>query len=246
MSTKFSLGLVRRTQYVEQYDELTVYPRLGRLTPLWARREGEAAEGRRRTTPAHGSLEGEYHGLRDFRTGDAKRWIHWRTSARRGQLMIRQFEQQRNQDLCLLIDLWQPEWPTPRHLENVELAVSFAATVISDRCRRAGNYLLLGAATRELSFARGPASSAFLKDTMERLAMAEADHNDRLPELLTQALDEVRPGTSIVLVGTRPADLSHPKRFEALWKDPRRKAWAGRILTIDAGSSQLDEYFQAE
>ena len=34
----------------------------------------------------------DLYGVREFRSGDALRRIHWRTSARRGQLVVREFE----------------------------------------------------------------------------------------------------------------------------------------------------------
>jgi uncharacterized protein (DUF58 family) len=236
---------VRRTVTIDDPSALVVYPRIGRLTPGWTRRYGEAAHGSRRVTHQQGVMEGDYHGLRDYRSGDSRRWIHWRTSARRGELMVRQFEQQRNQDLCLLVDLWQPENPSPKDLESVELAVSFAATIVSDRCRRAGSYLITGTATKTAALTKGPASNALLQEVMESLAVAEAAADSQLVELLALALDETRSGTSMVLVSTRPVDLSQP-RFAQLWTDPRKKALSARILKIDASSPDLNEFFQPE
>lgn len=246
LSTRFPLGLVRRTVVLDEpRASLVVYPRLGRLTVGWTRRFGDAAEGSRRTTHQQGLMEGDYHGLREFRSGDSRRWIHWRTTARRGDLMVKQFEQQRNQDICLLVELWRPAEPSEADLENVELAVSFAATVITERCRRAGNHLLVGAAAAESTFTRGPASSALLQESLEALAVAEATPDERLVELLGKSLEVLRPGTSIVLVTTRPTDL-YAGRFASLWSDPRKKSWAGKILTVDASSPQLGEFFLAE
>jgi uncharacterized protein (DUF58 family) len=246
LTTRFPLGLVRRTIVLEEpKSSLIVYPRLGRLTVGWTRRYGDAAQGSRRTTNQQGLMEGDYHGLREFRPGDSRRWIHWRTTARRGALMVRQFEQQRNQDLCLLVELWRPNQPTDEELAAVELAVSFAATVISERCRRAGNFMLTGTAAAENTLTRGPASSALLQETLETLAVAEGTADDRLPLLLSEALDTVQPGTNIVVISTRPTQLAAP-RFATLWADPRKKNWAGKILAIDASSSQLDEFFQVE
>src|SRR5436305_651981 len=36
----------------------------------------------------HRAAQAEFHGLRPFTTGDSPRTIHWRTSARRGELMV--------------------------------------------------------------------------------------------------------------------------------------------------------------
>jgi hypothetical protein len=159
--------------------------------------------------------------------------------------MVRQFEQQRNQDLCLLVDLWQPENPSPKDLASVELAVSFAATIVADRCRRAGSHLITGTAAQSASLTEGPASNALLQEVMLSLAVAEASPASPLHKLLGMALEGIRSRTSMVLVSTRPIDLHHP-RFADLWSDPRKKALAHRILTINASSPELDQYFQPE
>ena len=57
--------------------------------------------------------------------------------------MVLQFEQSRNRDVALLLDLWQPDQPTAADRENVELAVSFAATVVADLCRKGDSNVYL-------------------------------------------------------------------------------------------------------
>ena len=52
-------------------------------------------------------MEGDFYGVRPWRQGDSRRWIHWRTAARTGALAVRQFEQPRNRDVVLLLELGQ-------------------------------------------------------------------------------------------------------------------------------------------
>ena len=89
-------------------DELLVYPRIGQLTRRWFQIQRQATENRRGQRHDRSAQQEEYHGLRDYRSGDSPRWIHWRTSARRGELMVKEFEQQNEQDLAILIDPWLP------------------------------------------------------------------------------------------------------------------------------------------
>jgi uncharacterized protein (DUF58 family) len=149
-------------------------------------------------------VEGEYHGLRDWRSGDSRSWIHWRTTAKRDQLTVRQFERHENQDLTLLLALWQDAAPSARQLENVELAVSFVATIVADQCRRGSSRLHVATAGREIRLVKGFASMVTLREVMELLARAEADCVDRLPPLLDRALGESRLHRRIVIVSTRP------------------------------------------
>jgi uncharacterized protein (DUF58 family) len=189
-------------------------------------------------------VEGDFYGLRDWRSGDSRRWIHWRTSARRGTLAVRQFEQPRSQDVAILVELWHPQRPTEDQRENVELAISFAATVAEEVCRRGGSQLAVGTAGQQIEWKHGAGSRALLTEIMEQLALAEADARDQLPELLRQALPEIPQGTMTVLVSTRPVDLHDTERFAAVWDDPGLRNALRKILCIDASSSALAEYFE--
>ena len=82
ISTRFPLGLLRRTLVIERTDSLVVHPRLGRLRPNWQNRRQEAVDGLARQRRPVGVTSGDYHGLRDWRAGDSRRWIHWRRAAR--------------------------------------------------------------------------------------------------------------------------------------------------------------------
>ncbi len=242
LSTRFPFGLLRRTITLGETDTLTVFPRLGVLTRRWAARRRVSIEGTNRRERRHGT-EGDFYGVRQWRTGDSRRWIHWRSSARLGELVVCQFEQPRSRDLALLVDLWQPERPQPQHLENVELAVSFAASVVADLCRKGSSNLVLCASGSPPRCISGPASAPLLQDAMERLAVAEGHSEDRLGELLDLAVNEIEPGTEIVLIGTRPVD---PARLEALPADPARRAAVRRLRCVDTSSEKLSEYFRTD
>ena len=108
------LGPVRRSAWSSAAsrsrlpDEIVVYPRIGQLTRRWFQLQRQASENRLGKRHDRSAQQEEYHGLRDYRPGDSPRWIHWRTSARRGELMVKEFEQENEQDLAILIDPWLP------------------------------------------------------------------------------------------------------------------------------------------
>ena len=59
--------------------------------------------------------------------------------------MVKEFEQQNEQDLAILIDPWLPRTKaTPEQREAVEQAISFAATLCLETCRHQGRRLVLG------------------------------------------------------------------------------------------------------
>ncbi|MFO0956156.1 MAG: DUF58 domain-containing protein [Isosphaeraceae bacterium] len=66
-------------------------------------------------------------------------------AARLNRPMIREFEQQHEQDLALILDPWLPRnRPTAAQREAVEAAIQFAATACMETCRNPGRRVLLG------------------------------------------------------------------------------------------------------
>jgi uncharacterized protein (DUF58 family) len=232
---------MRRTIQIDRHDKLIVYPRLGRLTPRWSDMFRETFLGNRRAQHRQGITDGEFYALRDWRAGDSRQWIHWRTSARRGNLMVRQFELNRTQDLTLLVELWQPEDADPRHDDDVERVVSFAATAATQICRRGGSHLRLAVAGRELTVSKGPASAPLLRDVLQHLAVAEATAHPNYSKLRALAADRRRTD-AVMLVTTRPAG-SAINGFGATGTQSA-VAVGSRVLTIHA--TELAEYFHMD
>jgi len=246
VSTRFPFGLLRCTSWIDQPDTLIVAPRLGRLTHRWDRLRQRVDLGNELTERRQGHSEGEFYGLRDWRPGDSRRWIHWRTSARRGGLAVRQFERQSKQDVAVLLDLWRPAKPTSAQLDTIELAVSFVGTMVADLCRRGGRSLLVAVSGPSPMVSVGATSWAIMREAMHNLSVAEAGHEEHLADLLCAALDAARPGMNILLVTTHPVDLTDTQRLAEVYRDPKRRTLVKRIRIIDAGSDQLHEFYHPE
>ncbi len=245
ISTRFPFGLFSRKLTIGQSETIYVYPRLGRLTRRWLARHRQALAGADRRQRRPGP-EGDFYGVREWHSGDSLRLMHWRSSARTGKFVVRQFEQPHNRDVAVLLDLWLPEQPTDVQHENVELAISFAATVLADLCRQGGGKVNLGVYDGQPLYLGGPASAAMLQDMMKTLAVLEAQSEDRLPQLIERVLGDIASGTEIVLISTSPVDLSDGKRFAAVWSNQAHHAAARSVRCIDASSNELEEFFIAE
>lgn len=244
MSTRFPLGLIRRTIRVDQRESLIVCPRVGRLSQRWTQIAQAVAAGGEGSRRHQGLTEGEFYGLRDWQSGDSYRWIHWRTSARRDTLTVRQFEEPRSQSYIVLLDLWQPPNPTEHQAESVELAVSFAATVAEDACRRGSSQLALGVAAAEEIFIEGQASRPLLQEVMHQLAVTEATCEDRLPQLVSRALAKGARNAMVVMISTRHVNLHDTSRFAAAWDDPAKRHALGQMLCINASQEEVKEFFE--
>lgn len=81
------------------------------------------------TVPRRGTGP-EYLGIREYRTGDSMRHVHWPSTARHGQVMVREFEQEHTRRLAIVVDTWADagEEDTPLDAAcSVAASVAFAA-----------------------------------------------------------------------------------------------------------------------
>jgi uncharacterized protein (DUF58 family) len=222
--------------------ELVVLPRLGQLRREARPAHREVLEGSRAAKrPARAS--GDFFALRDWQTGDSPRWVHWRSTARQRQLMVRQFEQPAERDLALLVDLWLPPRPNAEQIENVELAVSYAATLVHDLCRTRTARLLLAIAAAEPVCLGGLVSPPLRREALEKLAVAQASDEDRLPALFEAVQGRLNSVAQVLLVSTRANDLEDTRRFAVL--DPVRgqRCDLRRIRSLHPAQPEFGEQF---
>jgi uncharacterized protein (DUF58 family) len=124
ISTSFPFGLFRKSRDLPLGGELVIWPRSDRQV-----RPPNPGGGR---TPRTGALSrgsagprGEYRGLRSYRPGDDPRDIHWRTTARLGRPVIREYEQGQAEALWICLDTRGE--PGDRAEETIEIAASLAS-----------------------------------------------------------------------------------------------------------------------
>ena len=116
-------GLYRRSVTLPGMAKVVVHPQTATLPPLSAGfvrdLEGEAS---RDLTDSDLS----FHALREYVPGDDRRHIHWKSSAKTGRFMIRQYEQTRRSRMLILLDTRREAY-----VDDVEfeLAVSTAASL---------------------------------------------------------------------------------------------------------------------
>ena len=244
LSSRFPMGLLRTTLRFEQPQRLLVLPRQGHLTPAWQRLlrsdGGDGVGGRRQT----GFQEGDFYGLRDWRPGDPRNRIHWRTSARRGSLTVRQYERRRQSDLLLIVQLWEPEKPTDADRARNETIVSFAATVMAEASQDGGRAIHLEIVGKKPRRIKGTASPRLLDEAMTALATTEAASGDALPSALVTALSELHPQASGFIVGARPIDLFDRTRFAPLWQRTDLQLWPARLVSLHPADARWKEIFQ--
>ncbi len=240
--TRSPFGLIERRDLLEEPAEILVYPRVGHLARRWGQIHREATETRRGTRHDRSAQQQEYHGLREYRPGDSPRWIHWRTTARIGKPMVKEFEQQNDQDLAILIDPWLPRTKaTPEQRETVEAAIRFAATVCLETCRHTGRRLLLGWTGPTPEVRQGPASVKLLHELLEGLAVLRPSPEGQVSALLDALPPAIMREAMIVLISTRPVNLAEEAEKTTRLAGASARGLIGRILRLDASRGDLDD-----
>ena len=123
------LGMLRRALKWADAVDLFVHPKTVRLAPSAAGlvRDLEGQVSKKIT-----NNDIAFHALRPYVPGDDRRYVHWRTSARIGQLMVRQFEETRRSQVTMIhssrSDLYASD-------EEFELAISVTASIAAQVIR---------------------------------------------------------------------------------------------------------------
>ena len=173
-----SLGLVRRRATIAAPQEIRVYPDLSaveRYGSLHVRNRLIEAGLRRMRQRGGGS---EFESVRDYAAGDAFRAIDWKSTARRGKLMVVQREVERSQDVMLLLDcgrLMTARAGDQRKLDYAITAGLSLATIASLASDRVG----IVAFAKRILVARAPRSTAA---SVRALADAICDVEPRFEE----------------------------------------------------------------
>ncbi len=183
-------GLVERSQLVLATEQVIVYPRIRDVLPPPEMGgldfDREQPQVRSRIEPS-----GEFHTLREYAPGDDLRHVHWRSTARRGQLMMRQNEARRRTPVLLMLDVR----PGAHDRASFERAVEACASIVSaiDRTDRPVDVML---STGKLIGATG---RRHLGTVMDELAVVEPNGPDRIV-----ATESRRRSGALVAIMGRP------------------------------------------
>lgn len=152
------VGLLRRETDWEQTVELFVHPATVGIPSMSTGfvRDLEGNATRDLTTS-----DMSFHAIREYTRGDERRHIHWRSSAKTGAFMVRQFEQTRRSNLLVALSLASGDYASD---DEFELAVSAAGSV-GVRAVRDGRTVAFVVSERTPEFARSPVFEVHELDT---------------------------------------------------------------------------------
>lgn len=196
--SSFPFGLIKKSITFIQPAHALIHPK-----PTHVERVPVApAAGYGSDTRSARAGEGEeFHSLREFRTGDALRSVAWRASARRNQLMVKQFVAASPARLLIELDLAR----TPELAEVDERSISSAAGIALAATRTG-----IAVAVQELgggmivSMGAGPAQATRVLDELALLDLSHprAAHDsdvDSAPGLTRMRVRAQEPASQPVL-----------------------------------------------
>lgn len=159
-------GLARLTTTGDRDVSLIVYPRLTKIDAV-QRSSGSDLE-RQTVQEQHvAPLGDEFYALREYVVGDDLRRVHWPSSARHDELMVRQDEIPWHGRLTVLLDTRRG--PTSSVFEDM---VSAAASLLNASVGRGDQVRLLTTSGHDSGFGTG---ASHLERLLEVLALVEAD-----------------------------------------------------------------------
>ena len=242
LSTRYPFGLVQRSVTKRIFDEVLVYPRIGQLTAAWRRENQAAAELVQKPRTRMGIYDDEVHHLREYRPGDNPRAIHWRSSARRNELIVREYHQSRDYDFCVAIDLWEPSSPTEADSDRTEGALSFAASLCVDHLMRSRDSRLTvvfyGRSFQSLVAQSGPGS---LNEVLDAFALVEPGDSDAAEPLIDEIRTQQSPRTRTLIITTRRPDENDADSLQAFYFQDNIDQ--GRVDIIEADPQRLARYW---
>lgn len=116
-------GLVRREIIWTPVEELIVHPR---TVPVPSTSTGLIRDLEGTATRDLTASDVSFHALREYQRGDERRYIHWKSTAKTGTHMVRQFEQTRRSHLVIGLSLSERDYLDDFEFE---LAVSVAGSL---------------------------------------------------------------------------------------------------------------------
>jgi uncharacterized protein (DUF58 family) len=170
-------GLERVEQELSAPGALLVYPRLVDLDRLFSESGVRSHDGRRLLLQRPAGFD--LHSVREHEQGESLRKVHWRSTAKRGQLMVKELEDSPRDEVAVVLD----GDPAAVVGESFDVQVRAAGSILlahSRRGRRA--VLVINSSRRELQ--RVHSGESDWRQALDLLAAAEPGEGPPLAAVL--------------------------------------------------------------
>lgn len=201
------LGLVTVTPHVScDAATLVVRPRLTELDGLFSDAGRAAGDGRRILLRRSAGFD--FHSVRQYEQGESLRRVHWPSSARRGQLMVKELEDTAHDGVVVILDC-DPRWVTGTAPDSsFDAAVRVAGSLLQAHASR-GRLATLVSTGRSRAVVPVRSAAADLDAAVGQLAAAAPDALDGLGRFLAGDHSWLASGElAVVTATTDPAAFS--------------------------------------
>jgi uncharacterized protein (DUF58 family) len=174
----------------------------------------------------------EFVSTREYREGDPLRKIHWRSWARRGVPVVKEYQEEYFSRIALVLDTFLPRRPRPGERRAFEAAVSVLASV-ADHFSRSENVVDIFAAGPDIYQVSAGRSLAYLENVLDVLACLDPCHEPPF-ERVGPHLHERLGGLTTVLAVV----LDWDDERQAFLQGLRDLGVAVRVFVVHAGPTR--------
>ncbi|MEV7972212.1 DUF58 domain-containing protein [Cellulomonas sp. NPDC089187] len=189
------LGLAVRHATTTGAEDLYVHPRIVMLTGADSGLLRDLEGG---STRDLSDSDLAFHALRDYVVGDDRRSIHWRTTARRGVLTVKQYEDTRRTQTAVALSTDPRDYS--RDEEDLELAVSVLASLGVQVMAEEHPLAVLAGSTRVRTTTRRP----FLDDCSALACTPDGAPSSMLGRRVAREVPDVT--LAFLVTGSQPSD----------------------------------------
>ena len=193
-----ALGLFEHERIFARVDEFLVYPATIELSRLSLSGESPR-QAARLVSEKHVGASPSFHGTREYRTGDEPRTIHWPTSARRGRVVVKEFDREVARHITIFLDLAARNLAGLGQKSTLEYSVKLAASLARRTLAGRGLVQLYGAGRRSLFVPPGAGQRQLLR-ILSALVDVRQDGEVPFGDLLAMRLRNLPRGSAAVMI----------------------------------------------
>jgi uncharacterized protein (DUF58 family) len=217
-------GLERVEQPLEAPGALLVYPRLVELDRLFSEGGTHGHDGRRLLLRRPSGFD--LHSVREYEHGDSLRKVHWRSTARRAQLMVKELEDAPRDEVAVVLDA-DPEAVVG---ESFDVQVRAAGSLLLSHVRRGRRaVLVINGARPEQQGVRS--AEGDWRQALDLLAAVEPEPGPPLAALLADEASAVARSLELAVV-----TASLPPRLVERLVEVALASGSVSLVLVDAAS----------
>lgn len=227
-------GIFRRSTQIASNSNLVVFPMLFPIkdfvSPPGLLPGGKAIRRKSVDVTPHAS------GIREYTTGDPMKRIHWPTSIRRDQLMVKEFEQDPQSEVWFFLD-------THKSVHHAKENTTYMAHPVDDLFLLKRQKVKLPASTIEYAvsitaslahyFIKQRKSVGLVTATENAYKVIQAERSERQEGKMLDALSFIQAGSSIALPSLVAAQIGQlPQGSSAILVTPM--PWMEILIAVDS------------